>query len=448
MAVSSYPLLLLLLTVLSSRSLLATDVEWYISSTGSANITSCGHSPDTPCNSLQTILDQSPQFNNGSVICYLSSGATDGRDSTTLYFMGEVNSVPPVCLMNWQNVRVVGLDSNNIITGGRFGAQRGIFEFISCSNISINGLNFATTPIGKSILFFEACRDITITNSSFPLVSIASRGVQMLQCSGVISLFRDLFYGDPEQTTQDTHPLGLDITHGCPYCTLPFSDVSYNFSALSFSLTIRDCIFQDIANRSPPEDNYASSRETAAAMRLQFNERSANNRVVITGSTFRRIFNSESNGVLVSYNEGTVDNSVLVEQCTFQGNHVRYGGGVAVYFYSGPLRNALEIRGCNFTGNEADFEGGGVFAVLLNSGADNSIVISNSTFFNNSAEVGSGIFLLNNPLWFRQRGVFDPTPFSLVPVELRDCVFQENVASLYEGVVNSLRAHLNISGVR
>lgn len=446
-AMATNCLLLLAATSLFPGSL-ATDVEWYISPNGSADVATCGHSPDIPCNSLQTVLTQSRQFNE-TAPCYLSSGATDGRDSTTIYFMGEENLVPPVCLMNWVNVRVVGLGNRTTIVSRPFGAQRGIFEFISSANVSIENLSFATSAIGRAILFFQACRDIRVVDSLFLINATSSQGVQLLQCAGDISLSGNLFYGDPSKDSSRLHPLGLDVTHGCSDCTLPFTEIPYNFSTLSFSLEITRCVFQDISNEGPPRDSYGSSRTGAVAMRLQFREESVGNRIAVVDTTFKRISNSESNGVLVNYEGRTENHTVLFEDCTFQENRVRYGGGVAAYFYSNPSNNLLEIRGCTFMDNTADFEGGGVFAVYLSSGMDNSVVISNSSFIRNTAQSGSGIFLLNNPSWFMQRGAFDPISFTLVGAELRDCVFQSNVASsLSQGVVGVLRIKLNISGVR
>lgn len=439
----------LLLACSLGRHCLATDVEWYISPTGSADA-SCGRSEETPCGSLQPILQQSQQFSNDSnLICYLSSGATDGRDSTTLYFTGE-NFVPAVCLMNWLNVRVVGLGEGAVITSGLFGARRGIFEFISCTNISIENLDFRTSVLGRAVLFFEASRDIAIAESSFPVTANSSVGVQMINCAGEISLMRNLFYGDPNRTMAATNEIGLDVTHGCDGCTVPFTTEQYDFTNHTFSLAISGCTFQDIADTSKPDDSYGRTRRSSSGLRLQFRDWSVNNRVTVTSTTFQRIYNSKSNGVLASFYGNRVENNLVTfDNCTFQQNQVRYGGGLSAYFYANPSSNTLQVRNCQFLNNTADFEGGGVFVALLSSGDDNAVEISNSTFVQNSAQIGSGVFLLNNPSWFWQRGAFDPALLAtVVVVELRDCVFQNNVASLSEGVVSALRIYLNISGVR
>jgi hypothetical protein len=434
----------------------ATDFEWYISPTGTEDV-GCGTSADTPCSSLRPILERSDQFVNDTLMltCYLSSGATDGRDSTTLYFSGE-NFVPAVCLMNWVNVRVVGLGEDAIITSDGFGGEEGFFEFISCSNISIENLDFSTSNLGKAVLFFEACRDITIVESSFPVTKNSSSGVKIVNCAGTITLTGDLFYGNGFRSIVPIGVLGLDVSHGCDYdCKIPFTDPTeiYDFSNLTFFLAISRCTFQDIVDMDAPVDSYGVSRTTTSGVRLQFRDQSANNQVSVTGSTFQRIFNSGSNGVLVSFNGNTRkevrNNTVTFDNCTFQHNHVRYGGGLSAFFYSEPSDNTLQIQNCQFFNNTADLEGGGVFVALLSSGTENAVGILNTTFEQNSARIGSGVYMINNPSWLWQRGSFDLSQLgSLAEAEIRDCVFQDNVASVSEGTVDVLRIQLYINGVR
>ena len=420
----------------------ARDVVWYISPNGSANITTCGRSPQDPCNNLTLILAQSNQFNNNSVTCYLSSGSTDGRDSTTIYFMGERNTVPPICLVNWTNVRITGLESNNTIISEYLGGNRGIFEFVSSTNISIENLNFATSTIGRATLHFRECNVIQITNCRFTITAIGSFGVQLLQCAGEIRLFDNEFYGNPFQDSDNLNLLALDVTHGCEFCNGEQS------ALIPFSLIVSRCIFRDIANNDAPEDSYKKASKSAVAMRLRFRGQSINNLVLVRDSNFTGILNSKANGVVVRYSGTSDNNSVLFQRCKFQKNRVRYGGGVSAYFYSAPANSILEFEDCDFLGNHANFEGGGIFVAFLSGREGNRIKISNSSFFNNSAEIGSGIFLLNDPSWLQQRGAFDPIALPLVDAELSGCVFQNNSAKISEGVVNAVRINLNISGIR
>ena len=445
-----------LLAVLSPSQ--AIDVIWYISPGGSPDIATCGRSEDSPCDNLQTVLSLlQTNLRNETTTCYLPSDATP-RDSTTLYFMGAGNTVPPVCLEGWLNLRVVGLGSDAGVIRGESdrsasGGGRGIFEFANCTNITIDHLGFSTTAIGRAVLYFEASRDIRVESCTFPVTARSSQGVKMLQCAGNISLYNDTFYGDPTQDSTNLHPLGLDMTHGCTECTsTSIKEPQFDYSSLSFSLSITSCVFQDLANEGPPEDSYKSARTSAVGLRLQLAEMSTNNHIIVTDSTFQRITNTESNGVLVSFNGRAENNQVLFDGCQFRHNRVRYGGGMSSYFYQGPAGNSFRIQNCEFFNNTADFEGGGVFGAFLSSGS-NTVSVSNSTFVGNSAQAGCGVFLLNNPEWLWQRGAFDTGLFrNPVEVELKDCNFERNVASfrggLLNGVVTVLRIQINIRGVR
>ncbi len=444
----------------------ARDVVWYISPEGSGDITTCGRSQDNPCRDLELILNQSPLFNNGSATCYLSEGDEDGRDSTTLFFLGQSNVVSPVCLMNWTNLRISGGVSpgnrNTITTSTLATNEVGNFEFIGCSNVSIEGLDFKTSLIGKSILYFEASSDITVSSSSFSVESLASRGLTLRNCAGDILLSNNTFYGDPQRITTDSfYSLGLYVTHGCESSnawqpctvTVPFSDVPYDLATWSMALTITRCVFRDISNRNTPSDNYGTVRKSAVAMRVQFSSQSVDNQVVVRESEFMRMSNSEGNNVLLNYNSGSENNTVLFEDCRFSQNRARYGGGVASYFYGGPESSSLGIENCQFEDNAADFEGGGVFAVFLSSYINNRLYLTNTRFYRNSALYGGGVFIFNNPSWFRQRGLFDPDPLPLVEAEMEGCVFTNNTATLTttstnEGIVNLLRVSLHISGNR
>ena len=437
----------LLVLVLQSSFMLSTDVEWYISAKGSADVATCGKTAAEPCNSLAEILARSPSFDNGSSICYLSDGAVDGRDSTTVYFVGEVK-VTSVCLMNWTNLRIVGLGDNITITSGLFGGNRGIFECIQCTNVSIENLNFATSAINKATLFFQASMDIRVIECSFYLASQSTLGVQLLHCAGNIALTNNTFYGSGNEVADSLSPLGLDIDHGCIDCSIPFNGESYNFSTLSFTLMITDCTFKDLKNRSPPEDRYNVARGSAAAMRLRFGANSMDNQIFVLGSSYSNIVNSKANSIVLNYEGKSANNTVHFIGCTFRRNRVRYGGGISAYFYNGPVDSRLIVEDSEFVDNVADFEGGGVFVTFLSSGSSNTLQIYNSSFARNSATYGSGLFLLNNPTWFSQRIFFDPVSRSLVTAELVGCMFRNNTASKDEGVINTLRIQLNIYGIR
>ena len=122
---------------------------------------------------------------------------------------------------------------------------------------------------------------------------------------------------------------------------------------------------------------------------------------------------------------------------------------MATYFSGGTeSRNgSLYITDCNFTGNTADFEGGGVFVAFLQEEISNQVFITSSVFQDNSALYGSAIFLFNNPAWFSSHGPPDSVALPLTPVNISDCHFMENHASLDEGVITALRIILTLENV-
>ena len=462
---------LLLALVLFLPTLHALDVEWYISANGSDEVT-CGRSAANPCRSLESILSNSTSFSNASMTCYLSAGAVDSRDSTVLYFLGEINTVPPICLRNWTNIRIVGLHNNStLLTDRTFGGCRGIFEFELCTNVTIENINFGFSEKGRATLFFEANLDIRVSGCTFQVTAQDAKGLWLHQCAGDITLSNNVFYGNElqlsePQTSRRALEVALEVLHGfvdegfvdesdcttLSYCVMPFDVEPYEFSNLSFTLNMAGCIFRDLTGLQAPEDDYSSARCGAVAMRLQFGSYSINNQVFVRNTSFSNIINTEANGIAVNYlgralsNMASSNNTVLFSNCSFRKNKVRYGGGLSAYFISGPVYSTLMVEDCEFTDNRADFEGGAIFAVFLSSGSTNTLGATNSMFRRNSAVAGGGVFILNNAQWFSTRGVFDL--FSRSVVVLTDCVFEGNKANASNGIIEVLRVQLNVNGIR
>ena len=457
------PLLLALGTLLFLPALLAVDYEWYVSADGSDDA-DCGRNASNPCSSLTDILSASPSFSNASATCYTSGGAVDGRDSTTVYFLGEVNTVPAICLRNWTNVRIVGVHSNStILIDVPNGGCRGFFEFIACTNVSIENLNFAFSVQGRATLLFEASQHVSVTECTFSVTAEASYGVWLRQSAGDIMLTGNVFFGR-QSTEPKTSPRALEIRHGCTdsddcndfsHCVMPFDMDLFSFPDWSFSLDISDCVFRDLVSFGDPEDDYTRARQDSVAMRLQFGSYSENNQVYVRRTTFKNIQNTVANGVAVNFLGDSLpgmesrNNSVLFSNCIFIDNNVRYGGGISSYFVKGPIYSSLAVEKCVFLRNNADLEGGGVFAVFLSSGSTNSLAVTNSSFERNSALAGAAVFILNNAQWFTSRGLFDPLSRSIVVrATLTDCLFEDNKADITAGVIQVLRVQLYVYGIR
>ena len=430
------------------RGATPTDVVWYVSATnGSSDIATCGHSIDRPCSSLQLIIDQSPLFDNTSSIrCHVSLGDNDGRSSTTVYFLEGEHFVPPVCLMNWTNLRIAGLGRVVITSRDSIAASRAFFEFRQCRNVSIENVEgFDTSFVGKSTLFFDSTSDIRISRCVFPVMRLQSTGVIAQRVSGVVEITDSQFFGNTELGSEESY--GLSILHGCPdngrsdsQCLNPWPPIQ---------ITIRDTNFTNFTAETMPEDSYSSTRSDSIGMRIRFLPGSTNSTALIENVQSNGNINAGGSHMLVNFDSLSSGNSVRFSNCRFEDNKVRYGGGIAAYFYGGARDNSLEIEDSWFVNNIADFEGGGVFIAYLESPGNNLVRISRNYLEGNRAYSGAGVFMFNSPSFLNQAGLFDPVSLPLITANLTNCTFKHNKATqLKEGVVTLLRMLFNITGIR
>ena len=437
-----------LFAVFQAATATPTDVVWYISAVnGSTDIATCGHSIDRPCASLQMIIDQSPLFDNSSSRCHISLGDDDGRSSTTVYFLEGEHFVPPLCLMNWRNLRIAGLGRVVITSQDSVGATRAFFEFRQCSNISIENLEeFDTSFVGKSTLFFDNTSDIQISGCVFPVMRLQSTGVIAQRAYGTVEITDSRFFGNTEAGSTESY--GLSITHGC--ADNGRSDAECSNTWPPIQILIRNTSFFNFtAAGAMPDDRYSSTRSDSIGMRIRFLSGSSNSTVLIENVQSSGNVNAGGSHTLVNFDSFSSGNTVRFSNCTFEDNQVRYGGGIAAYFYGGTRDNSLEIEDSRFLNNIADFEGGGVFVAYLESPENNLVQISRNTFKRNRAYSGAGVFAFNSPSFLDQAGLFDPVSLPLVTANLTNCTFRYNKATqLREGVITLLRMLFNITGIR
>ena len=427
-----------------------TNVVWYVSTNGSSDIATCGHSVDNPCASLQLILLQSRLFDNTSTNCFRSAGDDDGRSSTTVYFLEGVHFVPPVCLTNWTNLRIVGLGAVTITSRDSIGAERAFFEFRRSRNISIEDIsNFNTSFIGKSSLYFDTTSDIRISNCVFPVVSKQGTGVIITRTKGVVEITGCVFVGNAARSTTESY--GLSILLGCgdnindDVCPLGNPVELFERACI----TVRDTNFTNFTTNAEPNDRYSSTRSDTIGMRIRFLRGAVGSSVLIDNVQSTRNIHPSGSHILVNFDSGSNENSVKFVNCKFVENKVRYGGGIAAYFYGQTKDNSLVIEDSKFVNNVADFEGGGMFVAYLESPENNFVEISRSTFEGNFAYSGAGLFMFNSPSFLDQSGLFDPQSLPLVTASINNCSFVQNKATLLkEGVVSLLRMIFNISGVK
>ena len=421
----------------------AQDIVLYVGP-GGTNDSNCGRSLETPCLNVETILDQSPLFNDSSnVLCYSSSSNDDGRSSTTLYFLEGESYVPSLCLENWINFRIAGYTTNNVvIRTDSFGGPRSFFSFRNCTNVVIENLTFETQFPGKAVVYVESAINFTMRGCYIPVTAFASEGVYITASSGVLTIDGCTFVGSQEYLDRDNPTRGLFVSQGLNAGNGLPPDADYK----PFDLLIRNCLFTDISSAGDPIDSYVRSDTDGMSVLLVFYNGATNNVARIQNCNFTQITNTRASNALVNYGSSSVNNTVEFTDCLFYDNRVRYGGGITAYFYSGPEDSTLIVERCQFLQNEAFFEGGAISVVFITNQLSNKAFISSCNFTSNFARYGSAIFFFNNPAWFDAVGPSDAVALPLAPASISDCNFRFNAALLTEGVINALRMDLVIQG--
>ena len=410
------------------------DVVWYVSSNGSSNTTTCGRTEVEPCDSLQRLLSTNPIDVSH---CYqpLNDSATV---STTVYFLGGLNVIPPICLGNWTNLTISGREGTVIQSTKYVGPVDSLMEFKGCLNVSVDNLTFDAmlSYVGKSILTFTHTKDLRVSRCTVAGLASGS-GVSLFGNSGVVTIDGVLFSGKGSPSNVSYFLHALEVTQGIS-----------GLSPYHFQLLIANCIFQDLANAEVLTDSYVEIYQEAVGLRLRFDANTTGNVVTVQNSVFTRLRSTASNVVGVDFDTASYGNLVQFVGCEFRDNTARNGGGVSAYFWINSSNNALQVQDCNFTNNTATLEGGGILGVFISEQVDNRLEIKSSTFIGNTATYGAGVFILNNPAWYDYTGAtYNITP-SLVPVSISNCTFTNNVAPVCEGIISVLRVLLYMNGRR
>ena len=135
----------------------AMDTQWYVSPGGSSNATFCGADRSNPCNNILLVLSRNYPFSNP---CYLPKNGS-GLGTTTFFFEGT-NYLPPLCMSRWSNLRFSGLGNNATLLVQQITTLNGLLTVDNCTNVTVQSLQLASSPIGKSVLFVDNSRNISI----------------------------------------------------------------------------------------------------------------------------------------------------------------------------------------------------------------------------------------------------------------------------------------------
>lgn len=425
------------------------DIVWYISPSGSTDISSCGHSIDNPCATLDLILSNSslfiPSLTGG---CYQSPEETDGRLSTTIYFLAGDHDVPPVCLSRWSDLAIIGLGSPGIQSN--ISTSLGIVVFNNCTNITVQGMRFISSIVGKANIYAVDSSELTIMDCSIPVFATASNGIWLYNAYGSINIVNTRFYGNSVLIYgANLKPsTALLISQGEPG-SLGLTVLSITRDSIPVNVVVDNCTFERLIGNqleASASDSYITSSSISQAVMVALGDYSVNNVVLFQNCVFQDISSVAGSVVLIRLSGNVQNNSIFLTDCTFTDNLSRYGGGLAVYLLNNATSNTINVINSTFVSNEATFEGGGISLVSLVFEPTNDLFISNCYFMSNKAIYGAGVFIFNDPNWYSF--VFPSGCISqpLTNVEIVNSQFEGNTAEITEGVVNTLRVRLVLKG--
>ena len=398
----------------------------------SSDVSVCGRTPQLPCVSLSVVLNSSDLFEIDGTLCYRST-ISDNRTSTTIVFLSGTHVVPTICLFNWTNVYARG-DGDVTINSVNLG-DRGLFNFTSCSNVTITNLNFIVNIPGRAALWFNYSSDVTVVNCSFSSATATSEGIRVRNPFGDWLIEGCSFMGNVLEEIQEGS-IGLYIWFG---------------EGLS-AIQIKDCDFSDFSiSQSTNEESLELSKDIGQGLRMRFYDGTFGHSVVVSGCHFIDNFAYSGSTFLITFEFSTMFNDVVIDRCKFLRNCNLYGGGLAIYYWGNSSDNNISVNNSTFRDNIAYLEGGGLFAAFVSEHVSNVLTIENCAFENNTANEGAAIHLFNSPGWFTSMiEVRD----QLVNVTVKNSSFMNNTAdessflsSAYasEGVINTLRIRLSFS---
>lgn len=168
------------------------------------------------------------------------------------------------------------------------------------------------------------------------------------------------------------------------------------------------------------------------------NNRATNDEIVAQIHTvqFRKLTGSDGNnagqggGIHVTFKGPAANNSLLIEDCVFHQNSAKFGGGIDVVIQDNSRQNRVTINRCEFTENSATERSGGAMNIGYTSGR---------TVLHNTISIRDTQFFKNSAGWGGAVSFFASrvkTP-STNKLEFINCTWIENSASI--GAAVSLR---------
>ncbi len=356
-----------------------------------------------PCSNLGLALEGAQS--------YLNSTAVILRESGDYPLFANITRLLP--LTNMSDFGLLGGGENVSVNCGEgaglaFHESKGIrienIKFHGCGTLLLelpaNAMEILLLQRVPAGVQFVLCEDVEI--SSVDLIGSQGTGMTMYGVQDVfISKLCCITNNIPAQnnSTAAYHTMGV-------YIELVQSNTTADFTGTKYTLI--DCRFEKTGDFPLKDANLFSS-----GMTVYFQNNSQGIEVELCSCTFKGNLAHSGAGLLVYFEEGSRDNSLVV-QAEFVSNvaHIQRshnlaevpsaGGGMKICLQSNAMNNSVVIRDCLFSNNSAQL-GGGIAVIEASTSTSssellsNSIVVYGSNFSENHAAYGAAVDLYGGP---------------------------------------------------
>ena len=431
-----------------------------------------------PCKSLDYAFQQNYGISNSITFLLVSPNSTytlttnaTFQDLNGISIVGNSSTtdLPVVVKCTTPNSGLAFLHSNRI--------EIRYVRFVGCGAVHNSTSRDFTVPTMQMIpinvtLYFYNCSDVNMSRVEV-FNSSQATGVVMYDTNGQIQVTECTFFNNSaENGTLGGGGFAVEFTYCSPgntSCPNDFReyDPGYRRVKVPAEYNFTDCHFEKNVARSQSYTSsagnliFASLADHTAIGRggglsIYFKGIAKNKSININNCNFTNNSAVWGGGLLIEMDDNTITNKVKISHCTFIANHAFFhddygtGGGairiaITLYFWSdayqreNSTRNEILIQHSNFTKNKAIQGGAMSFSIarqrLSYLSQVTHLLVSDSTFDRNVAQLGSAVFGTLYPIF--SEGFIAPLNFS-------SCYFLSNHVSnrLYEKNRNDLlRSH-------
>lgn len=391
------------------------------------------------------------ETSNSTVIIVIHSGNYTLNDNYTIWYTNSISiTTSQDGIVNVTCNDGAGLsfiNSSNIIIKGLTLNKCGAIQPSTNCDIFNSSFSQPRTLSYHVALYFSFCHNVVITQVHFCTTQGIS--VALYNSIGKIHISNCIFYKATQYHSKN-YGGGGGLQIEFSYCPPGIGNcgqasISTQYSSKAVYYITNNTFIQNFAHRYHDHLNLYRFDSTGphsynfgngAGMSIVLKGKAASNNIMITNCTFANNWAHYGGGFYIAFLDSTSDNNISMTNINVTGNinydaYVQHGnwdvdatgGGGLVLFQSGKEgRNNVVIKDSEFAGNIGNSGGGlSIQGVSTLNTLDGSLMIYNVTFYNNSAYLGSAIYLyLDN--------VFHHNPFQpLLNIILNNSLLTGNI---------------------